>query len=199
MRGDVQAATASYDQLAQGAKTAAEKAEIYIRVGRLLEDKGDRDGAIERYKLALDADASATVAATRLRDLYASRGDAAGAVEMLQREIEAAEGSLARAQLFVQLARLYRDRIKDRDKARDAAQKAALLDQANEEASTLFGDILFDDGEWADAAKALAPRYARAKDLEDKGEGLRLALRMGEALVKAGEQDLFRRCLDRGA
>jgi tetratricopeptide (TPR) repeat protein len=159
---------------------------VLLKVGRILEEKGDRDGAIERYKQALDADPDSASATARLRELYASRGDAQGAIELLQREIEAAEGTNQRAALWAQVARIYRDRLKDTEKARDAAEKAVLLDGTSEEAAAMLGELRFDQGEWAEAAKLLAARASRAKDLP-REEGLRVALRYGEALARNGE------------
>jgi tetratricopeptide (TPR) repeat protein len=185
-KGDVRAATEAYDRLAAGAKDAAQKVEVLLKVGRILEEKGDRDGAIERYKQALDADPDSASATVRLRELYASRGDAQGAIELLQREIEAAEGTNARAALWSQVARIYRDRLKDTEKARDAAEKAVLLDGTSEEAAAMLGELRFDQGEWEEAAKLLAARASRAKDLP-REEGLRVALRYGEALARNGE------------
>ncbi len=188
LRGDTRAAAEAYDKLAQAARTPAEKVEVLLRVGRVLEEKGDRDGAIERYKRALDADPESAEATGRLRSLYAARGDAAGAIEMLQRQIEAAEGSNARAALWVQVARTYRERLKDKEKARDAAQKATLLDGTNDEAGALLGEIVFEEGDFAEAARLLGPRAARVREL-DRAEGLRLALQYGEALSRAGDAD----------
>jgi tetratricopeptide (TPR) repeat protein len=188
LKGDVRAAVEAYDQLAQAAKTNAEKVEVLLKLGKVLEEKGDRDGAIERYKQALDVDPDATQATSRLRELYAARGDAQGAIELLQREIEAADGSNQRAALWAQVARIYRERLKDTDKAREAAEKARLLDATNDDAAAILGDIAFDEGRWNDAARLLAPRAARARELP-RAEGLHLALRHGQALAKSGEGD----------
>lgn len=186
LQGDVRAATEAYDKLAAAAKSPAEKVEVLLKAGKLLEDKGDRDGAIDRYKQALDVDPDSAAATARLRELYAARGDAQGAIELLQREIEAAEGSNQRASLWAQVARIYRDRVKDPIKARDAAEKAVLLDATNEDAAVMLGELHYDAGTWAEAAKHLAGRAGRAKDL-GREEGLSLALKYGESLAKSGD------------
>lgn len=185
-KGDARAATEAYDQLAAQASNPAEKVEVLLKAGRVLEDKGDRDGAIERYKQALDVDPDSAAATARLRELYAARGDAQGAIELLQREIEAADGSNQRATLWAQVARIYRDRVKDTAKARDAAEKATLLDPTQEEASAILGAIKFDEGDFAEAARLLAARAARAREL-GREEGLPVALKYGEALARSGE------------
>jgi tetratricopeptide (TPR) repeat protein len=186
LQGDVRSATEAYEKLAAAAKTPTEKVEVLLKLAKLLEDKGDRDGAIDRYKQALDVDPDSASATARLRELYASRGDSQGAIELLQREIEAAEGSNQRASLWAQVARIYRDRVKDHAKARDAAEKSVLLDATNEDAAVMLGELHFDAGQWADAAKHLAGRAGRAKEL-GRDEGLGLALKYGEALAKSGD------------
>ncbi len=187
LKGDVKAAAEALDQLAAQAKTPQEKAEAFVRAGKILEEKHDLDGAIERYKRALDAVDDYGPATARLRDLYASRGDAQGAIEILQREIEAADGVNQRARLWTEVAKIYRDRVESPAKAMEAAQKAVLLDSTNEDASAMLGELKFDAGEFAEAAKLLAGRAGRAKDL-GKEEGLRVALKHGQALAKSGDE-----------
>ncbi len=186
LKGDTRSATEAYDKLAQAAKTPAEKLEVLLKLAKVLEEKGDRDAAIERYKQCLDADPDSVAATTRLRELYAARGDAAGAIELLQREIEAAEGSNQRASLWAQVARIYRERVKDSEKAREAAEKAQLLDPTQDEAAAILGELAFAEEKWADAVKLLASRAARAKEL-GRAEGLPLALKYGQALARSGE------------
>ena len=53
--GDAHAAIVAIEALAAKAQTPEAKAEQWLRAARLLEGRGDRDGAIERYKLALEA------------------------------------------------------------------------------------------------------------------------------------------------
>ncbi|MEZ4409746.1 MAG: tetratricopeptide repeat protein [Polyangiales bacterium] len=185
LQGDARAAAEAYDQLAAGAATPAEKVEVLLRAGKLLEEKGDRDGAIDRYKQALDADPDSVAATARLRELYAARGDAQGAVELLQREIEAAEGTSGR-RCGPRWPHRARDRLKDKTRAQDAAEKAVLLDATNEDASALLGEMKFEAGDFAEAAKLLAGRAGRVKELG--AAGVPLALMYGEALARSGER-----------
>jgi tetratricopeptide (TPR) repeat protein len=187
LKGDVKAAAEALDALAAQAKTPQEKAEAFVRAGKILEEKHDLDGAVERYKRALDAVDDYGPATARLRDLYAARGDSQGAIEILQREIEAADGTNQRAKLWTDVAKIYRDNVESPAKAMEAAQKAVLLDSTNEDASTMLGELKFDVGEFAEAAKLLAQRAGRAKDL-GKDEGVRIALKYGQALAKSGDE-----------
>jgi tetratricopeptide (TPR) repeat protein len=185
-KGDVRSAVEALDAIAAQAKTPQDKADAFIRAGRMLEERSDLDGAIERYKRALDAVDDYGPATVRLRELYASRGDAQGAIEILEREIKAADGVNQRARLLTEVARIHRDRGRDNAKALDAAQKAVLLDASNEEASALLGELKFESGEYAEAARLLAGRASRAKEL-GRDEGLRIALAYGQSLARSGD------------
>ena len=61
--GDAHAALSAIEALASKANTPEGKAEQWMRAARLLEGRGDRDGAIERYKLALESNPKDTAAA----------------------------------------------------------------------------------------------------------------------------------------
>ena len=76
----------------QQATTPEAKAEQWLRAGKLLEEAGDLDGAIERYKSALNAVPAHPAAIDALRGAYTARGDASAALELIARQIEMAEG-----------------------------------------------------------------------------------------------------------
>ena len=59
LSGDAHAALSAIEALAMKAVTPEAKAEQWMRAARLLETRGDKDSAIERYKLALDANLAA--------------------------------------------------------------------------------------------------------------------------------------------
>ncbi|MEO5728321.1 MAG: protein kinase, partial [Byssovorax sp.] len=80
--GDAMAALSAIESLAMKATTAEGRADLWIRAAKILEDKGDKDGAIERYKKALDAQPANPVATSQLRAAYLARGDATSAVEL---------------------------------------------------------------------------------------------------------------------
>jgi len=102
--GDADAALAALETLANKASTPEAKAEQYIRAAKLLEARGDRDGAIERYKRALDANPKDSTSATALREAYAARGDVNAAIQLIEREINNTEGELGKARLCGQMA-----------------------------------------------------------------------------------------------
>jgi len=151
--GDAHAALSAIEALAAKATTAEQKAEQWVRAAKLLEGRGDRDGAIERYKLALESNPKDAGAAAALRAAYAARGDVASVMTLVERELAHAEGNMAKARLHAELARLYREHMKDDAKAEQAAKRAAELDATNADAQLVLGDVSFAAGRYLEASK----------------------------------------------
>src|SRR5262249_46167177 len=107
--GDAAAALSAIEALAAQASTPAARAEQWIRAAKLLQERGDLDGAIERYKSALEADPTDGTAAVALRQAYAARGEAQSVVTLLERELAQTEGVIAKARLYGELARVQHD------------------------------------------------------------------------------------------
>ena len=184
--GDASAAVAAVDQLADAESDASKKAEHLIEAGKLLEAAGDHDQAIERFKRALDADEKNIAAAEALRRLYAKRGDAHGAAELLQREIDTVEGKLKKAELQAELGVLYRDRLDDKDKAHQAFSAALDLDGTCTAASLGLGQMAFANGDFEAASKHLEPLLARTEKME-KDEARDLSVMCGDAFRELGD------------
>ncbi len=58
-----------------------------MRAAKLLESRGDKDGAIARFQKALDANPKDAVASAALRGAFAARGDNNAAVQLIEREL----------------------------------------------------------------------------------------------------------------
>ena len=52
--------------LAEAEKDPSKRADLWVRAGKILEDRGDKDRAIEKYKKALDADKKSSSAISAL-------------------------------------------------------------------------------------------------------------------------------------
>jgi tetratricopeptide (TPR) repeat protein len=186
--GDKLAALSAVESLAEKAVTPEQKAELWLRAARILEEHGDRESAIERYKMALDAQPTNDTATQALRAAYLARGDATSAAELLTREIETTDGKLAKARLFTELAQLKRDKLGDVDGAATAAQRSIDLDPTNLGAMLVLGNIAFDAARYNEAAThyaALAPRA----ELLDKEDAKRMLMRYVDALAKTGSTE----------
>lgn len=190
--GDASKALQATEHLAEDEKDPVKRAELWVRAAKILEERGDKDGAIERYKKALDTDAQNTKAASALRAIYGSRGDAHGAAELLEREIEVTEGAIAKAKLLAELGELRRDRLEDPDKAKQAWKAALKLDGTCTPAARGLGDMAFAEGDWEAAAKYYEPLLARTGEMPvDAARDV--GLRCGDAFRKLGEHEKAQR------
>ena len=188
LSGDAHAALSAIEALAEKAQTPEAKAEQFMRAAKLLESRGDRDGAIQRYKLALDANPKDKSAAAALRAAYTARGDASAAIELIVQEIETVEGNLQKARLFAEMAVLAKERLKDDDRAEAAAKQAIENDPTNLDALTLLGDIAFERGRFVEATShydSLAGRISAMSQENAK----RVLIRYIDALAKAGSTE----------
>jgi tetratricopeptide (TPR) repeat protein len=186
--GDAMAALSAVESLAAKAQQGDQKADLWIRAAKILEEKGDRDGAIERYKAALDAKPGHPVAASALRASYLARGDATSAVELIARQIEAADGNLAKARLYGEMAQIARDKLHDEKRAREAATKAVDLDPTSILGLLITGDLAFEAGRFLEAAKSYESLANRIDALPQEA-GVRLLIRYVDALAKSGSTE----------
>ncbi len=186
--GDAIAALSAIESLAQKAATPEGKADLWLRAAKMLEEKGDRDGAIERYKKALDAQPRNVFAGSALRTAYLARGDATSAVELISREIEAAEGNLTKARLHGEMAQLLRDKLHDNERALAAATKAVDLDPTNMLGLLVSGDVAFEAAHFLEAAKHYES-LANRVDALPKEQGVTLLIRYMDALSKSGSAE----------
>lgn len=186
--GDALAALSAVESLAAKADKADQRAELWMRAARILEEKGDRDGAIERYKKALDADPKNGNAAIALRQAYLARGDAATAVELLRNEVDNAEGNLAKARLYGEMAMLLRDKLRDPTRAAEAATKAVDLDPTSLAGLSITADLAFEAERFLEAAKSYEMVVNRL-DALPAADGLRIVQRYVDALSRSGSTE----------
>ncbi len=159
--GDAQAAIKAIEALAAKAESPRDKAEQLIRAARMLEARGDKEGAIERFKAALDAYPQASAASAALRGLYLDRGDVTSALELISREIEYTEAPALKAKLCAEAAKLARDKLKDLTRAEISAKEAVEYDPNQVDALTILGDLAFDNERYVEASHrydAVVPR-----------------------------------------
>jgi tetratricopeptide (TPR) repeat protein/tRNA A-37 threonylcarbamoyl transferase component Bud32 len=180
LSGDSHAALSAIEALAQKAATPEGKAEQWLRAARLLEGRGDRDGAIERYKLALEASPRDAAASSALRLAYELRGDVASIVALVEKELTLAEGKMTKARLYAELARVQREKLHDDDRAESSARIAVELDPTNADALLVLGDLAYEGGRYLEAAKHLESLVSRASVLPKK-DAVRALVRYVEA------------------
>jgi len=183
LSGDAHAALSAIEALASKAATPEARAEQWMRAGRLLETRGDKDGAIERYKTALDANPRDAGASAALRKSYAHRGDWLSAIGLVERELTRAEGDLAKARLHAELAKIYHSQLVDPDKAEAAAKKAIALDSSNADGLMVLGDLAFEGNRLLETTKYYESLVGRTGVLP-KDDAIRVLVRFIEAFGK---------------
>ncbi|GMV12714.1 MAG: tetratricopeptide repeat protein [Polyangiaceae bacterium] len=186
--GDADAALAAIEALAEKAASKEARAEQYVRAAKLLEGRGDRDGAIERYKLALDANPRDAGASAALRGAYLSRGDVNAAIQLLDREINETDGERAKAKLAGEMAVLFRDRLKDDKRAEESAKRAISFDPTNLQGLMVLGDLAFESKRFLEAAKHFGLIAERADSL-DKKDATRILVHYVDALSQTGSTE----------
>ena len=186
--GDVAAAVEAAEKLAEAAENASEKAAKYVEVGKILEEREDNDKAIAAYKRALDADEDNKPAADALRRLYAARGDAQGASELLILAIDKTEAKSQKAALYAELGGLYATRLKDDAKATEAFHAALGLDGTCTPALRGLGHMAYASGKYQEATMRLEPLLARSGEME-VADALQVAIECGDSLRRLGEHE----------
>ncbi len=184
LSGDAHAALSAIEALALKAEAPEAKGEQWMRAGRLLEARGDKDGAIERYKLALQANPKDAAASAALRKSYTERGDAQSVIGLVERELLVAEGNLAKARLHAELAKVSMSQGgRGRDQAALSAKKAIELDGSNAEALLVLGDLAFEGDRMLEASKLYESLVTRTQVLA-REEAVRVLVRFIEAFGK---------------
>jgi tetratricopeptide (TPR) repeat protein len=186
--GDAMAALSAVESLAEKSASPEQAAEQWIRAARILEQAGDKDGAIVRFQRALDAQPNNGEAAQSLRAAYLARGDAQSAVNLVQRAIEQTDGQLAKARLYAEMAELRMHKLADTEGAREAAMKALDLDATNAAAFLILGDSAFAAGNFNEASTHYGNIASRA-DALPKDDAKRMLVRYIDALARAGSTE----------
>ncbi|MBI2391105.1 MAG: tetratricopeptide repeat protein [Deltaproteobacteria bacterium] len=194
--GDASSAVAAFEALAAKASTPEAKAEQYVRAAKLLESRGDKDGAIERYKQALDANPEAKGVAAALRAAYAARGDVSAAIAMIEREVTVTEAPTQKARLYAEIAKLAHEKLEDDDKARENAGKALDHDPTNVVALMVLGEIAFEADRFVESAGRLEIVVQRADTLP-KDEAIRVLEHYVDSLAKTGHSERAVKAVER--
>jgi tetratricopeptide (TPR) repeat protein len=149
--GNLNEAIHALQNVAERASDKDAKIRYYMRTARLLESQGATDDALEWYGRVAALDPAHSKATQALRHAYAARGDTAGLIDLLRRDMLAAEGERAKARLSAEIAALELNDNKNSPAAERAALQALDWDPSNLRALTLVGDIAFAAHRYADA------------------------------------------------
>jgi tetratricopeptide (TPR) repeat protein len=165
LAGDTASAIDALELLADGENNTEKRADLWVRAGELLEQREDLDGAIDRYRLALDAVNDHQIALASLSRLYDRRGDLRGRAELLLRAVELASDPYERAQRLVELGNFRLDKLEDKGLASDAFASAHELDPYNLAAQLGLGRLSIERGDFELAAELLEPLLDHTTEL----------------------------------
>lgn len=185
--GRTEGAVHAIEQLARNAETPEERAELYVRAAQALEAEGNADAAIDRYKLAVDANPRDRTAGTVLRAAYIKRGDVAAATELLEQEIKITEGEAARAKLSGEMAALCRDRLRNDARAESWAKMTLDVDPTNLDALRVMGDIAFDASRYVEATRYYE-QVTNRTDALAPWDSIRVQVAYAESLLRTNAE-----------
>ena len=186
--GDSDAALAAMEALANKAETPDAKATQWLRAARLLRSLGDLDGAIERYQQAVDATPDNPELTAELRRAYVDHGDVDAAVQLVEKEMDKAEGDLSRARLSGELALLLHSRRGESHRAELAAKQALTLDPGSVNGHAVLGEIAFDEERFLEAASHLGAIVERSEALPPE-MAIRILMRYVDAAARSGSTE----------
>lgn len=149
-----------YREAADGAVEAVRRKELLSKICRVQEASlGDTDGAISTYRAILDLDDDDGEALAALDRLYVAAERWHDLADLLQRQLESADGG-ARIALKLRLAGLLEKQMGDLSSAIDAYEEVLRLDANSREAITALERLVMDHDQRFRIAQILEPTYA---------------------------------------
>jgi tetratricopeptide (TPR) repeat protein len=185
---DAKGAVAALERSVSLMKEPKEKAEALARMGRILAAAGEREAAAGHFKQALEFDSGNAEAAAGLRASFADRGDYAGAISSIEKEIEASAGATQKSKLLAEMGNIYRDKVKDLRNAETSFKRALELDPTNVAAASPLAEILFEGERWEEAVK-IYETWAPSAAALSREQAIRLFGRLGIIYTKLGRTD----------
>jgi tetratricopeptide (TPR) repeat protein len=170
-------------------KDPAQVVDLRYRMGHILDGElGDRTGAVESYKSALDVDPGHLPSLEAVRKIHLDDGEWVDAARVLQQEIENQPADRPKAILLVELGRLFDERLDEREQGIAAFEQAYAADPDNEDAALPLAEEYHGAGRWQEAFPILDMLVKRSnKRPED--EQHRFAYLLGETALELGDTE----------
>jgi tetratricopeptide (TPR) repeat protein len=173
--------------------------ELRYRMGKLLDERlGDRTSAVEHFQSALDIEPGHLPSLEAMRRIYLDAGDWVAAAKVLEKEAHYQQQPRVVSRLWVELGRLYDERLDEHERAIAAYEVALQKDPDNEEAALPLADEYFQQGRYADARPLLETLVKRAGKREP-AEQHKLSFMLGQAALKTGDTDAAIKALSKAA
>jgi tetratricopeptide (TPR) repeat protein len=165
-----------FDWRAQHAPGGAERAALFNEWAALERDAfGEPERAVALYRRTLEAEPADPTALESLPSLLLASGDAAGAVEIVARRRDLAEGA-ERAERELELATLYLERLNKPVEALEAAGRTLNLIDHDQRAIALLERLVHTPVTRASAAAVLQQEYEQMGDARREAQALGVLL-----------------------
>jgi tetratricopeptide (TPR) repeat protein len=156
---DWPSATEAAELAGQHLKDPDSRAQAFLLAGALAEEQlRDLDRALKDLRMVLGIEPRSHEAFDRLRVVLTAREDWVHLAELFRRRLEVETDGLRLTELHLELARIARDRLGDRERARNELRSVLQKDAAHIETLKMLAELHWQDQQWAEAAEALIKR-----------------------------------------
>jgi tetratricopeptide (TPR) repeat protein len=159
VRRDWASAVDAAEEQGQALRDPTARARAYLIAGAIAHDHlNDPQRALGDLRQTLQLDGRSREAFDRLEKVLLALGDYVALAELYKRRLDIETDGARLIGLHLELARIARDKLGDRESARNELKAVLTQDAAHPEALAALGDLYYEDGQWADAAEALIKR-----------------------------------------
>ena len=177
------------DKLAERVTVPADRVALFYRMGRIYDRQiGDRVTAVEQFQKAIDIDSRHIPSLEAMRDIHVDEGDWHAAARVLEQATEVETNPRKNAALRVELARIFADRLDERERAIECFQEAIKLDADNADAARPLVDEYVKQERWRDA-EPLLRMLVRNADVRDTAERHRYWYLYGQTSEKTQDYE----------
>ncbi len=135
--------------LVRTAEDPAKRVDLHHRIGRIQYGQlGDADSAEQQFLNALTIDPAHVPTMEALVKLYSDRGDWLKAAQMMVRAEGHTQNLLDKVRLLHEAARIYLDKLRQKDQAKEYFAAVLALDPEHVEAGEPLADLYFQSEEW---------------------------------------------------
>ncbi len=183
-REDYSQALEFMNKLARLQTDPAQAVDMRFRMGRILDAQlADRDGAVDCYRQALDADPGHLPSLEAMRKIHLDMGDWLAAAKTLEQETQYTDNPRRTSELLVELGRIYDERLDEHDRAVQCYDAAQKQNPDNEDAALPLAEEYVKTERWAEAFPLLDMLVKRSGKREQH-EQHHLAFMLGDVALR---------------
>jgi tetratricopeptide (TPR) repeat protein len=189
--GEWDRANDAMNQLVQITDAPSKQVELYHRMGRIMAAQlRDQEQAEDYFLRALSIDTTYVPTMEELVRLYSERGDWLKAAQMMVRAESHTDSIREKIRLLYEAARIYLERLHDRQQAKAYLAAVIALDPEHVGAAEPLSNIYFDAKDWQPLSPILDMLVRKAQqDHADAQRLLELYFRTARVADELGEHD----------